>query len=66
MTHTNHKDIKGKLPVGSLPRIIKEAEELPIAATTMGPLRPLLSDHEPRKHAVKMAGSVKAILTNKI
>ena len=32
----------------------------------MGPFRPLLSDHEPRKQAVKMAGSVSAMLTHKM
>ena len=46
--------------------IIRASKELPIEATTMGPLRPLLSDHEPRKHDMKTAGSVRAIFTYKM
>ena len=47
-------------------RMIKEASELPTAATTMGPLRPLLSDQAPRKQAVSMAGTVRAMLNNRM
>lgn len=47
-------------------RKVNEASELPIDVTIMGPLRPFSSDQVPRKQAVNMAGTVKAIFTKRM
>ena len=47
-------------------RKVNEASELPIDVTIMGPLRPFSSDQVPRKQAVNMAGTVKAMFTKRM
>ena len=47
-------------------RKVNEASELPIDVTIMGPLRPFSSDQVPRKQAVNIAGTVKAMFTKRM
>ena len=47
-------------------RKVNEANELPMDVTIMGPLRPFSSDQVPRKQAVNIAGTVKAMFTKRM